>query len=367
MDMYFYTNLFFLIFGNALAWYLVVYFFNINSLLAKLILGAVFLVLSISTFIAFVAVNKKDNWFVRFYYTLSFSWLGILLNFGLSALFLFLSSLVLSIFAITIPAFLFKILLAVLTIVLSLKSFYNANRILVKKETVFINNLPTTWCDKKVIHISDVHLGPILRQNFFFRVTSKIKELEPEAIFITGDLFDGSEADFSWIKKPLNNLKAPLGVYYSFGNHDFTLGTERVKELLSTEDVSILDNRLLKKEGVQIIGLNFNPDRNFDLKREILSQSGYRADEPSILLFHEPKDTLKSQGLGIDLQLSGHTHGGQMFPFNFLSRYYYHNHSHGLYRRGDYTLCVTAGVGTWGPPMRLGTRSEIIEITLRKK
>jgi len=118
---------------------------------------------------------------------------------------------------------------------------------------------------------------------------------------------------------------------------------------------------------MQIIGLDFNPDHNFDLNRAILAHSGYSAFEPSILLFHEPKETVKSQGVGIDLQLSGHTHAGQMFPFNFLARYFYHNHAHGLFRRGDYTLSVTAGVGTWGPPMRTGSRSEIVELTLRKK
>ena len=206
-----------------------------------------------------------------------------------------------------------------------------------------------------------------MREDFFHRVIKKIESLKPDAVFLTGDLFDGSESDFSWVNSPLNNLNAPLGLYYSLGNHDFTLGADRVIDLLSGEDIIVLSNRMIVKEGLQIIGLDFNPDRNFNLDRAILAHSGYSAATPSILLFHEPKETVKSQGVGIDLQLSGHTHAGQMFPFNFVARYFYHNHAHGLFRRGDYTLSVTAGVGTWGPPMRTGSRSEIVELTLRKK
>lgn len=367
MDMYFYLNLFTLGLGSFSGWYLIVRLLDIENIQARLILGVIIFVLAISALLSSVVVHRKDNILVRLFYLISCSWLGIFLNFGLTAAFLGFVFWIAKISGNNLSPDLFKASLIIGTILTSAKGFFNAHKILVKKYTVFIKNLPPAWQDKRIVHISDVHLGPILRQDFFLRTIRKIEDLKPDAVFLTGDLFDGSESDFSWVNSPLNNLKAPLGLYYSLGNHDFTLGTDRVIDLLSGEDIIVLSNRMVIKEGLQIIGLDFNPDRNFDLNREILAHSGYSAATPSILLFHEPKDTVKSQGLGIDLQLSGHTHAGQMFPFNFISRYLYHNHSHGLFRRGDYTLSVTAGVGTWGPPMRTGSRSEIVELTLRNK
>lgn len=366
-DMYFYLNMSVLSLGSISAWYLICFLFGINHPVARLILGIVILVLAVSTFLASIVVNKKDTLLVRIFYTISCSWLGILLNFGLTALVLSPLFWLLKLNGIYLSDEIFRISLIVITIISSAKSFYNAYEIKVQRYTVAIKNLPSGWHNKRVIHISDVHLGPILREDFFHRVIHKIEELKPDAVFLTGDLFDGSESDFSWVNSPLNNLNAPLGLYYSLGNHDFTLGADRVIDLLSGEDIIVLSNRMIVKEGLQIIGLDFNPDRNFNLDRAILAHSGYSAATPSILLFHEPKETVKSQGVGIDLQLSGHTHAGQMFPFNFVARYFYHNHAHGLFRRGDYTLSVTAGVGTWGPPMRTGSRSEIVELTLRKK
>jgi len=365
--MYFYTNLFVLIFGSGICWYLVINLFSIESILGQIIAGVIIFVLSALTFFAFLIVNKKDNLLVRLFYTISFIWLGCLLNFCLVSAAICFVFWLLKINGLIYPAWLFRSILAVGTILLSLKSLYNAYEIRVKEAIIYIKNLPPAWENKRIIHISDIHLGPILRENFFHQVIDKIKSLKPDAVFITGDFFDGSESDFSWVKKPLNNLEAPLGIYYSLGNHDFMLGADRVINLLKGENITILNNRLIEKEGLQIIGLDFTPDKNFDLKREVLAAAGYDGAKPSILLFHEPKDTVKSQGVGIDLQLSGHTHGGQMFPFNFLAKLYYHNHSHGIFRHGDYTLSVTAGVGTWGPPMRTGTRSEIVLMTLRQK
>ncbi len=367
MDMYFYLNLFFLVLGNTLAWFFIVQFFGLESFSAKLIIGYLVGVLGLSTFVSLIFISKRDNLFTRLYYTISVSWMGCLLNFGLTALWVGLIFWFLKIFSIEMSALVFRSLLIAGTVILSLKSFYNARSIKIKEYQVVIKDLPETWQNKKVVHISDIHLGPILREKFFHRVVNRIKEIKPDAVFITGDLFDGSESDFSWVGKPLNDLNAPLGLYYSLGNHDFTLGANKVISLLMGENITVLSNRMVEKFGLQIIGLDFTPDRNFDLKRLILADIGYLANKPSILLFHEPKETVKSQGLGIDLQLSGHTHGGQMFPFNFLARYFYHNHSHGIYRRRDYTLSVTAGVGTWGPPMRTGSRSEIVILSLQKK
>ena len=367
IDMYFFLSIFILLFGNLLAWYFIVYFFGLDYSYGRIIAAVFVAIMGLSTLFSFVFVHRRDTLFVRVYYFISATWMGTLLSFALTAAFLCLTSWILRIFSVIMPVSLFRWLLVLGTILLVIKSFSNAYRIKIKKYTVAIKHLPHAWEGKRVIHISDVHLGPILREDFFHRVINKVKELNPDAVFLTGDLFDGAESDFSWVNSPLNDLNAPLGLYYSLGNHDFILGAEKVINLLLGENITVLSNRMVEKEGLQIIGLDFTPDRDFDMKRAVLAHTGYSAEKPSIFLFHEPKDTVKSEGVGIDLQLSGHTHGGQMFPFNFLARYFYHNHSHGIYKRHDYTLSVTAGVGTWGPPMRTGSNSEIVVLTLRKK
>ncbi len=367
MDMYFYYTLAALFLGNSLTWFLVITLFNVKSILVQIILAVVILFLGLSSLVSFLWVHSRDTKLARLYYMISATWMGLTLNFILCAAGVGIVYLFSSLFLEQLLLWQFNLLTLAATTFLTFVSFHNAFFIQVKRAKVEIKDLPSAWEGKRVVHISDIHLGPILRQNFFSKVIKRIENIKPDAVFITGDLFDGAESDYSWVKSPLDNLKAPLGLYYSFGNHDFSLGHDRVTDLLSAENIKILDNCLVEKEGVQIIGLNFTPDRDFDLKKAILASVGYEAAKPSIILFHEPKDTSKLNGIGADLLLAGHTHGGQMFPFNFLARFMYHRHHHGIYRDNDFTLCVSSGVGTWGPPMRTGTKSEIIELTLHKK
>jgi predicted MPP superfamily phosphohydrolase len=215
-----------------------------------------------------------------------------------------------------------------------------------------------------VVQISDVHLGAVYRENFLSRSLNRINKLEPEAVFITGDLFDGMESDFSWIHAPFANLKTKKGIYYSFGNHDLYLGFNRVKDLLGNGQINILDNKLVLVDGLQIIGINYSFNQDFDLYEKILEQSGYDEAKPSILLFHEPKNTQLAAKAGIDLQLSGHTHDGQLFPFNFIAKLAYKGYGYGLFVKNGLSLIVNGGLGTWGPPMRTASRSEIVKITL---
>lgn len=161
-------------------------------------------------------------------------------------------------------------------------------------------------------------------------------------------------------------MSAPRGVYYSFGNHDLYLGFDRAKELLK-EPVQVLDNRLVTVDGLQIIGLSYSFNKDFDLEKEILEQVGYNQSQPSILLFHEPKNILLAKNAKIDLQLSGHTHRGQLFPINWIVRGIYQGYGYGLFQEGDFSLIVTNGVGTWGPPLRTSGRGEIVKIILKKK
>ncbi|OGF47126.1 MAG: hypothetical protein A2452_00405 [Candidatus Firestonebacteria bacterium RIFOXYC2_FULL_39_67] len=148
---------------------------------------------------------------------------------------------------------------------------------------------------------------------------------------------------------PLKQLKAPA--YFVSGNHDFIDGLEIVYRAVEESGVTVLDNKSIELKGVQLGGLSFAFNK-VNLKKELLS--------------HEPKGIKEIEAAGIDLMLSGHTHGGQIIPFNFLVRLPY-GYMYGLYKIGTLTLFVSSGCGTWGPKMRLGTDSEISLILLRQK
>lgn len=175
------------------------------------------------------------------------------------------------------------------------------------------------------------------------------------------------ESDFSWLNKPLDDLKAKKGLYYGFGNHDLYLGFEKVSELMADKNLVILDNKLKEVDGLQIIGINYSFRNDFDLEKEILYQSGYDKSKASILIFHTPTNIALAKSAGIDLQLSGHTHDGQLFPFNFPAKWMHAGYGYGLFKENGFNLVVSSGIGTWGPPMRTTARSEIVKILLKKK
>jgi hypothetical protein len=253
---------------------------------------------------------------------------------------------------------------------LILISFLGVYRALVPAVTEYeirIKDLPDSWEGKKIVHISDIHLGPVYREKFLHKLIDKINILEPEAVFITGDFFDGMEANFSWLKNPLAKIKAPCGMFYGFGNHDLYLGFDKAVKLMDGNPVIILDDKMKVVNGLQIIGINYSFSSDFNLEKEILAKVGYDASKPSLLMFHTPKNINLSKAAGIDLQLSGHTHDGQMFPFNLLAKWAHKGYGYGLFEEGDFNLVVSSGVGTWGPPMRTASRSEIVSIILHKK
>jgi len=233
----------------------------------------------------------------------------------------------------------------------------------VNEITVPIENLEQ---EIKIVQLSDIHLGTILQQHYLRTVVDKVNELNPDVILFTGDLFDGSRKLTDEDLKPLNDLKAP--VYFVTGNPDVYYGLDLMTEQLNKTKVKILRNQVENFSGVQIIGVD-NPPEGQELGEvdgSPLSKISWDANKPTILMYHMPSNLEEASARGIDLQLSGHTHYGQIFPFTLLSMLFF-PHNAGLYEMGNTTLYVSQGIGTWGPPIRIGTRSELVVIHLVKK
>ena len=242
---------------------------------------------------------------------------------------------------------------------------WNAYHPRTKEVVIKIRNLPPEWQNRKIVQVSDVHLGHILGAGFLQGVVEEVNAQNPSIVFITGDLFDGADGHLDALVGPLNNIRAPLGIYYVTGNHETYLGTDRAYAALKTTKARILRDEMVVIDGLQIIGVSY-PERGHpkNLAEVFRKIPGFIPGSPSILLYHSPVQIEQAKAAGISLQLSGHTHHGQIFPIQFISRLIYGKYYNGLHVEGRYSIYTSSGAGTWGPTMRTGNHPEIAVIHL---
>jgi predicted MPP superfamily phosphohydrolase len=223
----------------------------------------------------------------------------------------------------------------------------------------------------RIVQISDLHIGPILGRGFAREVVERVNALAPDLIAVTGDLVDGSAALLADEVEPLGELRAPCGRFFVTGNHDYYSGAEawvvRARELglqpLRNERVPIeRDAACFDLAGVEDHHASLvDPERTSDLERALDGRDSERA---VVLLAHDPSTFKRACERDVDLQLSGHTHGGQIWPFRYFVRLATPFVA-GLYERNGSRLYVSRGTGFWGPPMRLFSPHEITEHVLR--
>jgi uncharacterized protein len=223
----------------------------------------------------------------------------------------------------------------------------------------------------KAMHISDVHIGHFRGKKFMQKIVDKTKKERPDLVFITGDLFDGKINLTEESLSPLEQLTMP--VFFVEGNHDGYSGVKEIKNLLRNINVRVLENEIAEVDGLQIIGLdhmladrekiNIHTVRGRTIK-ETLALMPIKKDQPALVLHHSPDGIKYAHEYGIDLFLAGHTHAGQLFPINLITRMIF-AFNRGLYDFRGTKVFVSEGVGTFGPPMRVGTKSEIVLITMQ--
>jgi predicted MPP superfamily phosphohydrolase len=234
--------------------------------------------------------------------------------------------------------------------------------------TVALPHLPSQWRGRTAALVSDLHLGHVRNIRFVRRVVNKLLSLKSDIVFVAGDLYDGVTADFEKLAQPWSDLvsspqSAALGVYYIAGNHEeFYRNAEYLPPLLRS-GIHVLNNEKVEVDGLQIIGVHYGDAVNPEQYRSTLRGMRLDRGRASVLLLHAPVRLPISEEEGISLQLSGHTHGGQFFPWTLIAKRVWRKFNHGLQRFGTLQVYTTYGTGTWGPPMRLGTRPEIVLIT----
>ena len=222
----------------------------------------------------------------------------------------------------------------------------------------------------RIVQISDIHIGPILGRPFSRELTDRVNALDPDLVAVTGDLVDGSVSKLRDEVAPFGDLRGRHGVFFVTGNHDHYSGADGWSSCMEELGFVILRNRRItleaKGERFELAGVDDHRSGYETFGGEDLDAAleELPPDRPVILLAHDPSTFKKACRMGIDLQISGHTHGGQIWPFGYFVRLAVPFVA-GLYRRGQAQLYVSRGTGFWGPPMRLFEPAEITEILIR--
>ncbi|MFJ4818151.1 metallophosphoesterase [Streptomyces sp. NPDC088801] len=237
----------------------------------------------------------------------------------------------------------------------------------VKRLTIPLAKLPRSAHGFRIALVSDIHLGPILGRGFSQRVVDIINATTPDLIAVVGDLVDGSVEDLAPAVEPLARLRARHGSYFVTGNHEYLSGAEQWVEKVRDLGLRPLENARAELPGFDLAGVNDvqgeDDGQGPDLGKALGDRDRSRA---SVLLAHQPVVIHDAVRHGVDLQLSGHTHGGQLWPGNLLAEVANPTVA-GLERYGDTQLYVSRGAGAWGPPVRVGAPSDITVVELASK
>ena len=253
----------------------------------------------------------------------------------------------------------------VIATTLSARSMYEASFIKKEKVNIKINNLKKSY---KIVQLSDIHIGGLIDAKFIKDIVQRVNKLNADLVVITGDLVDVKISHAKEALGELKNLDSKYGTYFIVGNHEYFHGLEKIVNEVKSLGIRVLENENIyigeEGEGFNLAGVydimgyrigKYKPD----LDKALLNKK----NSPTILLAHQPK-YIQEVKEGVDLVLSGHTHGGQIYPFRFLVKLQ-QPYISGLHQHNkNLQIYVNKGTGFWGPPMRLGASSEITEIIL---
>ncbi len=338
-------------------------FFSLPAGGARRSLLTIILVLSVSFTITSVLVFWKEAFFTNLLYTICSVWLGFVWYASLATALTWGVWLLGKALSANVPMALVTILLLAGAAGVSAYGVWNAWHPVVRQFSITIPNLPEAWRGQKIVQLSDIHLGPVHRQDFLRGVVAQTNAEQPVAVFVTGDLFDGGGRDLNSLAKPLEDLRSTFGTYYITGNHETYVGVDRALAAIQDLPLTILRDAVTDVSGVQVLGIDYPIGTTTKDIAPLLAKLD--PAKPSIVLWHEPKYVDQVKAAGVNLLLAGHTHDGQLWPFGTITKWVYKGYHDGLHTEGTFNEYTSPGVGSWGPPMRTGNRPTIAVFTLK--
>lgn len=336
----------------------------------KVLFGSIMFILAISLSASMILVRLVENKWTQGFYYIASVWLGTILWLLCAVILARIAHFVIpETSAITSYVSPFLVLCA---FVVSGYGLYHAKQTQVVRRDLYLANLPEAWEGKTGLFIADTHYGSIHKESRSRRDAAFIKSLAPDALFISGDFFDGPSKHLATLSAPYKEVTPPLGKFVISGNHDSYAGIAESIQALKEAGFIVLDTTPhTTSAGLEIDGVPYttNAKSAIDDKatRDIVENRITPEGTPRILLKHVPIGTDIIRNPSINFAFFGHTHRGQMWPLSFVVKGIYGNHAYGFTTEDTTLFYTTSGLGSWGPPQRIGTDSEVLLVTFHKK
>lgn len=257
----------------------------------------------------------------------------------------------------------------IIVVILLVYGTYNATNIKTTKYSLKISKDAGNLKKLNIVMLSDLHLGDIVDKQRLSKMVVKINELNPDIVILAGDIIDDYIQPFidQEMGEQFKKIQSKYGVYAVFGNHEYYGGgVDKIAfEYENSANLNLLRDKTVKvNNSFYLVGReDLSSERYSKLKRKTMDELLIGTDEflPIIVIDHQPVNFSEGEKAGVDLQFSGHTHNGQLLPANIVTKRLFEN-DFGLLTKGTYNVVVSSGVGTWGPPIRIGTSSEIVQV-----
>ncbi len=335
----------------------------------KYAFGSILFMLSISFSLSMFLVRSFDNAFTSNFYYLACVWMGTIFWLFIAVILCVFFQKVFSRVSFiknTLPKIF--ILLAFAT---SIYGLYNAHKTDVVKADLYIDNLPNAWEGARAVFIADTHYGNIHTTRQARTDAEEINAINPDILFVSGDFFDGPKTNLFQFTDFYKNVNPKFGKYLASGNHETYAGLPESIKALEEGGFVIADNKNINIEGVQVVGVPYVASTKNPLDEEktkqLLDEKVFDKNIPSILIKHVPISTQVMADANVSFAFFGHTHKGQMWPVVYIEKSLFGKHFYGFTDIGNTKFYTTSGVGSWGPPQRIGSNSEMLLVTFHKK
>lgn len=351
----------FVIYKSFLAIFDITVFKIINIIRIFFILG------SLSFVTMTVLTNYEYNKVFSFLYETSAVWLGTVYFLFIASVLFFIICGVGSIF--NMPPAVTRIAGMVLIsagLGISIYGVIHTYHLKITNYTVKINNLPDEWNYKKIVMFADTHFGDIRNVRFGERLVKKINEQNPDLVLIAGDYYDGPRINDKEVADVLKGVHSKKGIIFAPGNHEEYGNSTEFSKSLADAGVLVLSNTTVVVDGIQISGVDYATGSNKELLSSTIDSLNLSKEIPQIFIKHAPNNLSVVSEKNFDLVVSGHVHQGQVWPGPWIVKKIFKEFSYGLNYFDKTAVITTSGAGTWGPPQRVGTDSEIVIINLEK-